>query len=439
FAGAFYRFSPYYEKYAQKEKSDLFQLYLLIIHIGIGIVFVLSFAFRHRITGQFEVKSPLFATYYPTVFIFSYLFIIYNTLELYLFTKGQAIAQSFAREIIIRVIILLFSLCTLYFLSVNQYIYLYSIHYIIPIGFLLWVIHKRFPIHLGVPFSKVTSRLWPHMKKMASWGIVQTIVSTGVPVVDTLVIGSFIGLKQVAEYQIMTYVSTLIHVPLRATIGVLGAKISEQWMNYDLKGIQNTYQRTSMSYLTFALFASGMVIANIDLIQKLTGKNIDLNFSIIAVLLFARVLELSTGLSNLVIAYSKKWRYENIISIANIIVAVPLNLIMIRKFGMLGVAYSTLILYVITYSFRIILLNILYGLFPFSKSSFQLILGFIILVSIMWWGCSHTDSLFLKLIFSILFGGIYLLFALKMKFSEDLNLAFDHLIKRAMSFLKPIL
>ena len=432
FAGPFYRFGPYFEKYSKPGGNDLLQLFLIVTHIGVLVVFCVCYLFRADIIANFQVKSPLFSTYFYATFLFAYFFIIYNLLELYLFSKGQAILQSFTREILIRIIVLALTLLTFYFVSLRQFVWLYAGHYLIPVIILVIAIYKKYPSPIGVGITRTTKRLLPFMSKMASWGIVQTIVSTGVPVLDTLVIGGIIGLKGVAEYQIMSYVSTLVQVPVRATISILGAQISQLWMQSNLSGIQNVYQRTSTNYLAFGLLAVGVILPNLDLLNKITGKNIDIDFSIIAVLISARVFELSTGLSNVIIAYSKKWRYENIISIINIVLAIPLNIFMVNRFGMIGAAFTTLILLVTMFVIRMIILYRSYNLFPFSVPTLYLLGMFAVLFGILLWLCNIQSGWYYRLILSGCFALVFIIAVVKLRISKDINIVVETILSKLL-------
>ncbi|MBK8780189.1 MAG: hypothetical protein IPO25_23365 [Saprospiraceae bacterium] len=178
-------------------------------------MFCVCYLFRADIIANFQVKSPLFSTYFYATF---YLLTFSSSTTCWsciCFQKARAILQSFTREILIRIIVLALTLLTFYFVSLRQFVWLYAGHYLIPVIILVIAIYKKYPSPIGVGISRTTTDCFLFMSKMASWGIVQTIVSTGVPVLDTLVIGGIIGLKGVAEYQIMSYVSTLVQVPVR--------------------------------------------------------------------------------------------------------------------------------------------------------------------------------------------------------------------------------
>jgi|GEM_PF-4176811 len=432
FGSPFYRFSPFYNAYSKKGSNDLLQLYLVVIHLGILIVFILGIVLKPMVTGYFNFRSPLFSQFYYCTFVFGYLLMLYNVLEMYLFSRGQAVWQSLSREIVIRLVISLMVISLWFGFSKSQFIWLFSMHYLIPVLLLVWVIWKYYPAALGIQFSKVTSRLIPHMYGMAGYGIIQTIITSGVPVIDTIVVGGVVGLPAVAEYLLLSYISTLVHVPVRATANLLGARLAELWKNSNVPKIQTLYQRTSMSYLTFALFAVSIILINIDLFQKLIGKNINISAHVLYILIAAKIFELSTGLSNLIIGYSKKWKIETIINIANILLAIPLNIIFVTKYGILGAAISNLSLAALTFSARMWILYKVYGLFPYQKSTL-ILLGFgLPMFVLFYWVCHQTDLILIKLLGSLIYAACFLSFILKMRLSEDLNLVVETFISRIL-------
>jgi len=436
FIAPFFRFQPYYTQYTAPDKNDLFQLYLVVVHAGMVGVTLLSMVSEKLITGYFNARSPLFSDYYYSTLVFGYLLLLYNVFEMYLFSKGEAIFQSFVREIVIRLIILMMVLGVIWGLSMKGFVSLYSIHYLIPLLLLVYYARRKHPFALGLRFSKTSLRLLPHMAGMAGIGFVQNIINAGVPVIDTLVVGGLVGLEGVATYLLMNYISTLVHVPVRATASVLGAKISAHWKDNEVDKIQALYHRTSMSYLIFSFFMVSLILFNLDLFQRLIGKNITISMAVIIPLVLSKIMELSTGLSNLIIGYSKKWKIESTISVTNVILAIPLNIVMVGRFGILGAAWSTLILATLSFTVRILVLYRIYRLWPFQWST----LGFIGIGLALFAGfyllCGWTPNLFMKIAWSILYALIFITIVLWFRFSEDLNIVFETIRTSWMSWYK---
>ncbi len=430
FIAPYFRFQPYYVQYTDPGKNDQFQLYLIVVHVGMAGVVLLSILLEKLITGYFNARSPLFSEYYFSTLIFAYLLLLFNVFEMYLFSRGEAIFQSFVREIVIRLIILLIILGVVWGLSMKGFLTLYSIHYLIPLLLLIFYAQRKFPFMIGLRFSKTTIRLIPHMVGMSGIGFVQTIVNAGVPVIDTLVVGGLVGLEGVATYLLMNYITTLAHVPVRATASVLGAKISSHWKDNEVDKIQALYHRTSMSYLIFSFFMVSLILFNLDLFQRMIGKNITISIAVIIPLVLSKMLELSTGLSNLIIGYSKKWRIESLISITNVILAIPLNIIMVGKYGILGAAISTLILAIITFSVRLLVLYGIYSLWPFRWPTIGFLGIGLALFTVFYMICERTPSLFMKSAWSGLFAVVFIALVLRFRFSEDINIVYGSILKQ---------
>jgi len=430
FIAPFFRFSPHYEKYTIAARNDLLQLYLIVVHIGMLVVLVVSIFLKDAVTGYFNVRSPLFSTYYYSTLIFGYLLLIYNMLEMYLFSKGEAIIQSFVREIVIRLIIFILVVAVILGFSMEQFVTLFSFHYLLPIVLLGWYIKRKFPSPIGLRLSKTTRRLFPFIFSMAGIGIIQSIVTTGIPVIDTLVLGGMVGLKGVASYLLMNYITTLVHVPVRATSGVLGARIAAMWKENELEKIQDLYHRTSMSYLIFSLFVVSLIMFNLNFFQRLIGHNITIDLTVISLLIIVKILELSTGLANLILGYSKEWKFESIIGISYLVIAIPLNIFFVGKLGILGAAVSTLILAILTLSARLVLLYKFYGLFPFKANTLIFLSIGILLFSGFYYLCQQTDHLLVEFLWSALYVVLYIGIILRFRFSQDVNLVFDTVKKR---------
>jgi len=430
FTAPFFRFNPHYQKYTLAGRNDLLQLYLVVVHIGIALVLVLYFFLKDTITGYFNAKSPLFSTYYYNALIFSYLLLIFNVMELYLNSKGESVIQTFSRELVMRILILLLIVAVLFGLPLRYFVHLFSIHYIIPILLLMWHIKTKFPAPIGVMFSKTTRRLFPYILSMSGFGIFQYAVSASLPVIDTLIVGGMVGLDGVANYLISGYIATLVHVPVRATAGVLGARIADFWKDNKIDRIQEMYQRTSMSYLIFSVFIVTIILLNINLFQYVVGTNLIISLNVVGCLVAAKIFEMSTGLSNIILIYSKKWKLDIFLSVISIAISIPINVHFVGKWGIFGAAFSTLILTMLTFSLRIGILYFIYKLFPFKRDTIIFIFFSVLLSGFFYWLSLRTENFWIKIYLTIFYSIIYLTFVISFKFSKDINIVFNEILKR---------
>jgi len=173
-----------------------------------------------------------------------------------------------------------------------------------------------------------------------------------------------------------------------------------------------------------------VILININLVQKVIGSNIALNLMVIALLVISKVFELSTGLSNVILGFSKKWKIESVLSILSIMVALPMNIYFVGKWGILGAAFSNLVLAALIFSFRLLVLFRTYGLFPFNLNTLIFLISGLVLAGGFYWLCLQTHQNLIKLLLTFLYSLLFIAMVLKLRFSEDINIIFTTLRNR---------
>jgi O-antigen/teichoic acid export membrane protein len=91
----------------------------------------------------------------------------------------------------------------------------------------------------------------------------------------------------------------------------------------------------------------------------------------------ARVVDLGTGVNSTIIGTSTYWRFEFISGMVLLVLAVPLNYILVKEFGIIGAGYSNLISLSIYNIIRIVFLKRKFNMHPFSnKTIYAVLLAF---------------------------------------------------------------
>jgi O-antigen/teichoic acid export membrane protein len=103
------------------------------------------------------------------------------------------------------------------------------------------------------------------------------------------------------------------------------------------------------------------------------GRASNADYSIITqIVLFmglARVIDLGTGINSQIIATSNFWKFDFYTNILYTLIALPLNFILIKKFGILGLAYANLISLSVYNLVRYAFLYYKFGLQPYTTKS----------------------------------------------------------------------
>jgi O-antigen/teichoic acid export membrane protein len=127
----------------------------------------------------------------------------------------------------------------------------------------------------------------------------------------------------------------------------------------------------------------GLILLTVpDLVEMLNffGRKTNADYSIIIqIVLFmglARVIDLGAGINAQIIVTSSFWRFDFFSNILYTFLALPLNFILIKKFGIIGLAYANLISLSAYNAIRYIFLWKKFGLQPYTiKNLFTLLIA----------------------------------------------------------------
>ena len=81
------------------------------------------------------------------------------------------------------------------------------------------------------------------------------------------------------------------------------------------------------------------------------------------------IIDMGTGVNAQIIATSTYWRFEFFCGILLLSLAIPLNIILVKRFGIIGAAYSNLIAFSVYNLIRLIFLWVKFDLMPFSNKT----------------------------------------------------------------------
>jgi O-antigen/teichoic acid export membrane protein len=155
--------------------------------------------------------------------------------------------------------------------------------------------------------------------------------------------------------------------------------LSRAWKDKDYAKILMIYQRSGINLLIASLGIFLLVWLNyIDAIKafQLKPGYIDSQW-IFFFLGMARIIDLGTGVNAQIIATSTFWRFEFLSGVVLLSLAVPLNYMLVKKFGIIGAGYSNVIAFTIYNIIRIIFLERKFNMHPFSiKTVYAIMLAF---------------------------------------------------------------
>lgn len=377
-----YKFYPYYNDNLPKKKNDLLTWSLLVSIIGFCFVILVGIVFKEFVIRKFSGNSPEFIQYYYWVFPFGFSILLFSMFEVFAWNIRKSIFTTFLRELLFR----LLTLILIFFLSfklihtfdtfIKIYAFTYGVVALVLLFYLAW--KKEFYITFSV--SRVTKKFYKKMVSMASLIYVGSTIYTIATFIDSIIIMSLWGMAATGIFYLGFVVSGLIQAPQRGAVAASIPVLSKAWKDKDYVKINLIYQRSGINLLIASLGIFLLVWLNYsDAVTTFKLKPAYLESKWIFFFLgLAKVVDMGTGVNSQIIGTSTFWRFEFVSGMVLLSLAVPLNYVLVKHFGIIGAGYSTLISYSVYNIIRIIFLKRKFNMHPFSmKTVYAIILAFL--------------------------------------------------------------
>jgi O-antigen/teichoic acid export membrane protein len=183
--------------------------------------------------------------------------------------------------------------------------------------------------------------------------------------IDTLMLGSLAGTREVAIYTIAYFIGTIIEIPRRAIAQISTPILSQAWMHNDIDKIEEIYHKSAINQLIIGCFFFLGIWCNVDAIFNLipNGEIYRTGKYVILFIGFTRLFDMATGVNGEIILQSRYYRF-NLVSVAILaLLLVITNWIFIPQYGINGAAFAT--------ALSVFLYNILKFLFLWIKFRIQ--------------------------------------------------------------------
>ena len=387
-----YKLFPFYNDYTGPDKNDLPMITAIACAMGFLFTCLVGFFFRDFIIRKLG-KSPEFAHYFYTIYPYTFCLLLFSWLEAFGWCLKKTALTNFLRETGIRLLTtLLILFYAFHWINLKQFIHSFSALYLVPALVLLVVLIRsgKWQLHI-LPISNVTRRL---KKKMIAFSLfifgaqfLNVLAKTN----DTILVISLRGLADTGIFAIATYVSAALEIPQRSITSISIPVLSESWKNKQMDNIRNIYTKSVSNLLVIGLGLFGLIWLNIHnlilFLNKLSSGskgNYEIIGPVVLVMGLAKVLDLATGVNGQIIGTSNYWRFDFFTNVFYTILSIPMNFILIKSFGLMGLAYSNLIALTIYNGVRYVFLWRKFGLQPYTITHLYILAGTILL-----YGCIY--------------------------------------------------
>jgi O-antigen/teichoic acid export membrane protein len=238
------------------------------------------------------------------------------------------------------------------------------------------------------------------------------------------------GLEAAAVFTIATYIVTIMEVPQRSITSITVPVLAELWKNRDLKRIANIYSKSVSNLLPIGLGMFGLIWLNIHNLGAYLGEDYTGVESIILFMGIGVLIDLGTGANSQIIATSNYWKVDFTTTVIYTLIAIPLNYLLIAKFGLMGAAYAYLISRAVFNAMRFGFLWYKFGLQPYSGKNFLAILIAVVITLITYFIPRMSSIVIDAAIRCFVFLALFLPVIYFANISEEINGMIRNLVKK---------
>ncbi len=416
------RFFPFF-KTADKKHSGFFTLVILIGITGFLVITLIYFLFSPLIKSAFSDRSPLFLNYYFLIIPFSLFIFLFNILESTAKALHKIVYSAFLKDILLRFLTTIgILLVATKIFSFDEFILYYIFVYgIIFLLMLLQIIRSgEFKLDFSFKLPKKEKVI-----KIIKYGLYTLLSFSSFYVainIDSIMLGSLVGLEIVGVYKIFMFVGAVIAFPTRALSRIVVAVIANCWKHQDLEQIRSIYKKTSINlFIIGSLIYIGILINQHNFLHILNKPELNNNFNIFIILGLFFLIDGVWGLNSGVLSTSIKYRFESLFTLIFLLMCVVLNLILIPIYEGIGAALATFISMMIFNSIKLIFIKRNFNMQPFSFKHLYVVIISIFAFLIGWYlpviGNVYVDILYR----SSITAGIYFALVFIFKLSDDIN------------------
>ena len=441
------RYYPYFKDEEHKDHGVFFWS-IVIPFIGFFIFLSVFLLCKDWIISKYIDNAPLLVNYYYFIIPLAFFMLYMSVFEVNSNVLMRITIPKFIREVVIRASLLIGYL-------------IYGFHYISLDGLVIWfcatyglatLLNIIYLLSLKrISFKPDWAHLTPQLKKdfalYTLFLITAALAGNITPTLSTLFVTAKMGLTYMGIYAIATYIATLVEIPYRSLGAITQPQIAQAMKDNDIPTTSMLCKKVSLHQLLAGSFIFALIWMNIDLAFQIlpNGNQYTAGKWVVFILACSRLFNSSFSIGTSVLGYSRYYYMSLVFTAMLTISAIFLNIYLIPIFGMNGSALSSLISYIIYFTFLLALVRWKIGTSPFSWSQLKVVTIIVSLFILNFAWIKTIYPLFTTLPFepvinaildgvvkTLLLGGVGFITIYCWKVSTEVN----HLVQQAWSKIK---
>lgn len=428
------KFYPYF----RKNKIPGFLSLILIITFGTMLVMTgFLFSVKYLVTqfSEIETLRNFFedSSFYP-VYILSVLLILASILKQQSSNFRRIVIPEILTTFTIKLIIPSLVILSFYgFLDIDGVFNALVAYNLVVIFFLFLYSWKLGAIDINWSVGKkLGAGLKKDLRKYWIFGGLNYFGSIVAYKIDAVMIGNILNKTMVGYYSIYLFLASVLEIPFRSFNRISGPIISQAFEKNQLDVVEDIYKKSSKNLMVGGLLVFGGIWLNLDYLYEImrNGQDVAGYKYIFLFLGLAKLFDTLTSVNNLILVYSKWYRYNLLFLMLLAVSNVTLNIFLINAYGIMGAGYATAIS---IFTFNLVKSIFIYSKFkmhPFDKKSYLQLLILVIILGIEPYINLDFHPVISVIITSVVFAMTFLCFVWFSKMSEEINKTIKKLVKK---------
>jgi len=246
-----------------------------------------------------------------------------------------------------------------------------------------------------------------------------------------------LDLTNVGAYTILLFLTNIILIPRNSIFQISGPIVARNVDTPNMEEVNRIYKSSSLILLFAGLLISGLILLNIyDLIAILPKSEEFVGFfGVTLFLCLAHTFDMTTSVNTHIIIYSKYYKVNLFMILIMAVANIVFNLYFIPIYGLVGAALSTFLSLLIYNLAKLLFIQRVYQIQPFSMPSLYILLSALILYAAAYLIPSGTTPWLNILWRSVLFGGSFCAIVYYFNWSPQ----FNQLLKKLQRQIRALL
>lgn len=417
------RFFPHFQDKSNGHHG-IIPLVVYLCLAGWGLVALLAAVFWAPVRSALASGSPLLQEYLWMGLPIALFYTLTSVLYTYCMNFKRIVVPSIIADFSLKIFLPLQMIAVWQgWISVPAALWLLLLFYASTTLAMVIYLRQLGEWHWQPDWSFFTPGLRDEIARYAGFGVITGLAFLVATRADTLMVGSLTSIKGTGIYAIALNIAAAVEIPGKSLLGASASFVARYLADENWAEMRALQQKVSINLLVAGLLLFGCIwVSAADLYELMPNTaEVSQGVYVLFFLCLAKLVDLSSGLNNQIVYYSKFYRYSilslSVLAIANI----AFNLVLIPKFGLPGAAVATLLSITCYNLFNLLLVWNKFRIQPFTRNTLVATGLALATMAAVWFLPSSGFNLADIALRSGLFALIFLFLVLRLQVSPNVN------------------